>query len=99
VKGSLTTWAVVLATPTIWFASFLAGFAIAPLTCARQSNALLWLISGIALALDAVCGYVAWREWQRGRDWLALNGIILSGGFFLVIGTQGIPILMLAGCQ
>jgi hypothetical protein len=98
-KEQLTVWIAVLASPTIWFASLAAGFAVAPLTCARQSNALLWLISGIALALDAASGFAAWREWQRGRGWLALNGIILSAGFFLVIAAQAIPSVMLAGCE
>ena len=98
-NGQLMLWAAVLASPVIWFASLGAGFAVAPLTCARDSNALLWLISGIALVLDATSGFAAWRAWQRGRSWLALNGIILSAGFFLVIGAQAIPGLMLAGCQ
>jgi uncharacterized membrane protein len=98
-KSQLGLWSVVLAAPAIWFASLGAGFAVAPLTCARQSNAILWLISAIALVLDAICGYAAWREWQRGHRWLALNGTILSAGFFLVIGAQTIPSLILAGCQ
>jgi hypothetical protein len=99
-RGSLVLWIVVLASPVIWFASQLAGFAIAPLTCTQQSNLLLWLVSGAALILDAVTGYAAWRSWQYADGgWLALSGVILSSGFFLVIIAQALPTFMLAGCQ
>ena len=93
-------WVIVLASPVIWFTSQLAGFAVAPLTCVQHSNILLWLISGSALILDSVIGYVAWRAWQDADGgWLALSGAVLSGGFFLVITAQALPTFILAGCQ
>lgn len=92
-----------LAAPLIWFLNQVAQFALAPLACAWKSNALLVLISVCALALDAVCGVAAW---SASRDtahlvmprWLALSGVVLSAGFFLVIFAQALPNLMLAGC-
>ena len=107
----LILWTAALAGPVIWLASLEAGFALAPLACTAQSSALLWLVAGLALALDAGCGLVAWNEWQRVRAGngdsslaappkiRAMSGLILNGGFFLVIAAQAIPNLILAGCQ
>jgi hypothetical protein len=95
-----------LASPLIWFASQSVQYALSPLTCAWQSNAVLWLATAVALILDAASGYVAWRQWQQAGShtasippWLAMSGVTLSAGFFLVIVAQAIPTLILAGCQ
>ena len=94
-----TPWLPVLVSPAIWFASFLAAFAVAPLTCAHHSNGLLWLISGLALALNCLNGFAAWRIWERTPGWLAMSGILVSAGFFIVIAAQAIPSLLMPGCQ
>jgi predicted lysophospholipase L1 biosynthesis ABC-type transport system permease subunit len=98
---------VALASPLIWFANHVAQFALAPLACVWHSNVVLWSVAAAALLVDAGCGVVAWSAWQKraGEDtapmppWLALSGVILSAGFFVVIAAQTIPILMLAGCE
>jgi hypothetical protein len=105
----LILWAIALGAPAIWLASLEAGFALAPLACTKQSNAILLLVSVLSLALVAGCGLIAWNDWQRARvradsspssaPVRAMSGIILSAGFFLVIAAQTIPNLMLAGCQ
>jgi hypothetical protein len=92
-------WAVLVGAPTIWFFSFLAGFAIAPLTCPRQSNGLLWLVSIIAFVLVGAATVAARRRWRQDGGWLAIVGTILSAGFCLVIVAQWIPSIILQGCQ
>lgn len=96
-----------LASPLIWFANHLAQFALAPWACLWHSNLVLWIVAAAALLLDAACGFVAWSAGQRpaGKDaapvppWLAMSGVMLSAGFFVVIAAQMIPSLMLAGCE
>jgi hypothetical protein len=98
-----------LASPVIWFASHAIQFALAPLTCQWQSNAILWIVAGAALLLEVISGWAAWIAWQRHPAaevrgahpmprWLSLSGMVLSGSFFLVIAAQSIPSLMLGGC-
>lgn len=98
-SGRLVDWGVLIASPAIWFASFLAGFAVAPLTCPRQSNGLLWMISISALLLTGAAGLMGRRRWKHGGGWLAILAAILSAGFCLVIVAQMIPSLVLQGCQ
>jgi hypothetical protein len=93
-----------LASPLIWFASQSVQYALTPLTCAWQSNAILWLATIVALLLDAASGYIAWRQWQLSPaasipPWLAMSGVTLSVGFFLLIVAQAIPTLLLQGCE
>jgi hypothetical protein len=95
-----------LASPLVWFASHGVQYALAPLTCAWHSNVVLWIATLVALLLDGASGYLAWNQWQRtpGGEasippWLAMSGVALSAGFFLVILAQAIPALMLPGCE
>lgn len=104
-SGSLIRTAA-LASPVIWFAGHAIQFALAPLTCPWQSNAILWMVTGAALVLELVSGWAAWLAWQcqpaSGAPpmprWLSLSGMVLSGSFFLVTAAQSIPSLMLGGC-
>jgi len=103
--------AAALASPLVWFANHTAQFALAPLACRWHSNLILWIIAAIALALDAVSGFVAWSAWGT-RDaeaeppsaavvmqpWLAASGVILAVSFFLVIIAQMIPTFILGWC-
>lgn len=95
-----------LSSPIVWFASHTAQFALAPLTCAWRSNAILWLASAIALMLDAGSGLFAWSQCKPEPQnaavmprWLALSGVLLSAAFFLVIVAQAIPTFILGGCE
>jgi hypothetical protein len=95
-----------LASPVIWFASHGVQFALAPLACAWQSNAILWMGAGAALLLELGSGWAAWMAWKRQPEtgapmprWLSASGMALSASFFLVIVAQSIPNLMLRGCS
>jgi hypothetical protein len=98
------------ASPLVWFASQAAQFALAPLTCAWHSNAILWIASAIALALVACSGLIAWQQWSQGQQqtsgdavfmprWLSMSAIVLSASFFLVILAQAIPTFMMRSCD
>ncbi|HWF07945.1 MAG TPA: hypothetical protein VG297_05745 [Bryobacteraceae bacterium] len=103
--------AAALASPLIWFASLWAGFALAPITCTSRSNAALWIVAAASLLLVCGSGVVAWSQWNQPQPegnlparapmprWLAMSGIVLSGGFFIVIVAQAIPSLILNGCE
>jgi hypothetical protein len=109
----LALWTVVLAGPTVWLCSFEANFALAPWACTFQSKAALYLVSFAALALCAASLVWAWRLWrQLGAEWnaegggavprgraMAISGVVLSGGFLIVVLAQAIPELMLESCQ
>lgn len=109
-RPQLIWWAVSLAAPAIWFVNHTAGYFLTPLACSERSNAVLLFAAGLALALDAVCGAVAWRQWQRAPEvkipgspfmprWMAMSGMGLSAGFFVVIIAQTLPPLFLGSCE
>ncbi|HEY7209241.1 MAG TPA: hypothetical protein VH477_03140 [Bryobacteraceae bacterium] len=109
----LILWLSLLAGPVLWLISFQAKFAWVPLTCAAQSRFATLLFSILALALTAIAGTVAWRQWralQNGSPeiagpglaasrFLALGAIAFSAGFFLVILAQIVPDVVLEACQ
>ncbi len=98
-RGAAVDWAVLITAPAIWFLSFLAGFAVAPVTCPRQSNGLLWTISVLAFVCVGAATIAGSRRWKHGGGWLAIFATVLSAGFCLVIVAQAIPSLILQGCQ
>ncbi len=99
--------------PFTWLCSFLANFAWAPWTCIFQVKLGLYAISGVALLIEAVLAFIAWREWQgAGKEWagdggtslarvrlMAIGGFFASLGFFFVVVAQSVPELMLAACE
>jgi hypothetical protein len=97
-KRDLVLWLTLLASPAAWFLNLNAKFAL------TQWKPALFAISGATLAVAALSGSVAWREWrntgpdERARS-MALGGVVLSGLFFLVILAQAIPDLMLTGAE
>jgi hypothetical protein len=93
----------ILGSPIVWFANYETQFALSPLACAWNSNAILLIVAAVALLLVAGSGVAAWFRWQtlpensmpRG---IAMSGMILSGSFLIVIVAQAIPDVMLGGC-
>jgi len=110
---NLILWASILAGPIVWLISFQANFALVPWACIFQAKLTLYLVSVFALLACAASGWVAWREWRalgteldfegsgelpRSRM-MALSGVVLSTGFFLVVLAQAIPEVILRDCQ
>jgi hypothetical protein len=97
-----TTWAGVLGGPLAWFASQQVSYALVPWACHGGPLIAIHLANLGALAIVALAGTFAWREWQRagrhisdevappeGRQrFLGLVGLALSGLFGLVIVAQ-----------
>ncbi len=112
-KRATLLWIAVLMGPTIWFAGFLANFALVPWACAFGWKPALFVVTLISLAVTAGAGALAWRLWQQtgvdlpgetggavARDRsLALAAVLLSGMFVLVIVAQCVPNLILGACQ
>lgn len=106
-------WFTVLAGPVVWFASLLAGFAIAPRACAHGARPLLLGVMAIALIVTASAGWLAWRLWRQSgvempgesggtvtqHRGLGLAGVLMSALFVVVILAQQVPNLMLGGCE
>lgn len=106
-------WLVVLAGPVVWMLSFGADFALSGWTCTWGSKLLLHLVSCAALLLIASAGVAAFGQWRAvGKDLpgesgqavararaMAIAGIALNIGFFVVIIAQSIPQLLLVGCE
>lgn len=92
------------ASPLIWFANQTIQFALTPLTCPWQSNAILWTATIAALLLEVGSGMAAWVAWSHRQTdppmpaWLSMSAMVLSGSFFIVIVAQAIPSLLLRGC-
>jgi len=109
----LILWIVVLAGPAIWLLSFEAVFALAPWACTFQTKIALYSVSIAALLLCAASCWLAWRQWKAlGKEWageaagflprsriMAIGGVFLSAGFFLVILAQAVPELILGVCE
>jgi hypothetical protein len=110
---NLALWTGVLAGPIVWLLSFEAKFALAPWACTFQSEAALYSIAIAALILCAASAVLSWQEWRtlgsqsnneaedasaRG-NFMALGGIVLSAGFFIVVLAQWLPDLMLRACE
>ena len=106
-------WTSILAGPIVWLVSFQANFALVPWACLWQAKAALYLVSLVALVACAVSGLAGWKQWKalgesgdidgggpppRARM-MALSGVALSAGFFMVIVAQAIPEVILRACQ
>ena len=109
----LALWTGVFAGPITWLCSFEARFALAPWACTFQSKAALYGVTIVALALCASSAMLARRQWKalgeegpsgeggslpRGA-FMAIGGIVLSAGCFLVVLAQAIPEVVLGACE
>jgi hypothetical protein len=112
-KRDLALWAGVLGGPLIWLCSFEARFALAPWACIFQTKLALYAVAIAALILCAACGMLAWREWkalgEQGpsseggpgprSNFMAIGGIVLSAGCFMIVFAQAIPEIVLGACE
>ncbi len=112
-NASARTWTVVLAGPLLWFASFLANFFMSGKVCGEGWKVFLFAVMATALILTAAAGWFAWRVWREAgleapgesggpagyRRGMGLAGLLLSALFFLVIVAQGVPNILLGGCE
>lgn len=112
-RQNLLLWISVLGGPLVWLCSFEARFALVPWACTFQSKAALFGVAVAALALCAGCGLIGWRQWrvlgengpssEGGAFWrstfMAIGGIVLSAGCFMILIAQTIPEIMLRACQ
>jgi hypothetical protein len=110
---NLLLWISVLGGPFVWLCSFEARFALVPWACTFQSKLALFGIAVVALLLCAGCAMLGWRQWKElgehgpngegGALWrsnfMAIGGIVLSAGCFMILIAQTIPELMLGACQ
>lgn len=110
---NLALWLGVLGGPITWLCSFEARFALAPWACTFQSKAALFGVAFAALVLCAASWSLAWREWKalgehgpsseggalpRGT-FMAIGGIVLSAGCFMIVLAQSIPEFVLGVCE
>ncbi len=113
VNRDFALWISVLAGPIVWLCSFEALFALAPWACVFQAKLALYLVTVAALVLCAGSGTVAWHAWQAlGKQppsgaggalprsgFMAIGGMILSAGCFLIVLAQAIPEVVLGACE
>jgi len=110
---TLALWIGVLGGPIIWLLSFEARFALAPWACTFQTKLALYAVTLLALALCAACGLLAWRQWKAlggygpsdnsgalpRSTFMAIGGIVLSAGCFVIVFAQAIPEVILGACE
>jgi hypothetical protein len=112
-KQNLLLWISVLGGPIVWLSSFEARFALVPWACTFNNKMALFGVAIAALILCAVCALIGWRQWKTlgehvpssegGAYWrstfMAVGGIVLSVGSFMILIAQTIPEVMLGACQ
>ncbi len=109
----LALWTGVLGGPLTWLMSFEARFALIPWACTFQSKLAVLGVAVLALILCASCAFLSWREWKLlGAEgpspeggphprsvFMAIGGIVLSAGCFMIVVAQTIPELVLGACE
>jgi hypothetical protein len=107
------TWAGVFGGPLAWFASQQASYMLVPWACHGGPLILIHLTNLGALAVVALAGAFAWRDWRRGGPeisdelaapagrarFLGLVGLTLCGLFGLVIIAQTIGAFFFGPCE
>lgn len=110
---NLALWIGVLGGPICWLTSFEARFALAPWACAFQSKLALFGVAIAALIACAASGGIAWRQWkalgEQGPSgeggaiprstFMAIGGMVLSAGCFLITFAQMVPEIVLGACE
>jgi hypothetical protein len=108
-----TTWAGVFGGPLAWFASQQVSYALVPWACHGGPLIAIHLTNLGALAMVALAGAFAWRDWRstgrhvsderappEGRQrFLGLVGLTLCALFGLVILAQTIGAFFFGPCQ
>lgn len=106
-------WTPILASPAVWFFTFLANYALAPLACIKEAKLILILVWLAGFIITGGAGLLALNEWRQVKvieadahgapservRTMALAGLVLSAAFLVVIVAQSLPDFILAGCQ
>lgn len=113
VPRQVALWTEFLGPPVLWLIQFQVRYSLVPWCCAHGNESLLWLLSGVSLALAAVLVLMSWVSWkrtipsefaqeatvgQRRARFMAMMGLMTSTLFFLVIATQAIPVFFVNPC-
>jgi hypothetical protein len=110
---NLALWIAVLGGPLVWLCTFEAIFALAPWACTFQSKLVLYLVTCAGLVVCAGCAMLAWTQWkslgqqQSSSDggalprsnFMAIGGVVLSAGCFMILLAQAIPEVILGACE
>ena len=110
---NLALWIGVLGGPITWLCSFEARFALAPWACTFQNKLALYAVALVALACCASFAALSWRQWRALGElgssgdggslprstFMAIGGIALSAGCFLIVLAQAIPEVVLRACE
>ena len=110
---NLALWTSVLGGPITWLVSFEARYALARWACIFQTKLVLYGVTVLALGLCAASGMLAHHQWkalgeaQPSGDggaiprsvFMAIGGIVLSAGCFMIVLAQAIPELILGACE
>lgn len=110
---NLLLWISVLGGPIVWLCSFEARFALVPWACTFNSKLALFGVALSALILCAACATIGWTQWKRlgergpsaeagslpRSNFMAIGGMVLSTGCFLILMAQMIPEVILGACQ
>jgi len=109
----LILWTAIAGGPVAWMLSFGANWSIAWWACIWQWTPGQFVISVVAMLISLACAYVAWREWRqvgaatpgeaggaipRTRA-LAIGGMMLSAGSFLLMLSQTLVTILMGACQ
>ena len=106
-------WTGVLGPPLAWLMSFEARFALVPWACTFQNKMAIYGVGILGLIVCAACGMLAWRQWKDLGEqepspeggayarsvFMAVGGIVLSAGCFMIVVAQSIPELILGACE
>jgi len=106
-------WSTIAAGPLLWMVSFGAGWSMAWWACIWNWTPGMVAVSAAAMALTVAGAFVAWTQWRRiGQSLpgeaggaipraraMAIGGVALNIGSFLVILTQIILQSMIGACQ
>ena len=112
-KRDALLWTPILVSPSVWFLTLVANFALAPLPCGGPGALARRTVSMVALLITALVGMLAIQLWRRNDTQdvpaqeaaaervraMARAGVIMSASFFLVIVAQALPDFILAGCE
>ena len=112
-KRDAALWFGVLGPPFAWALVNTAKFMLAYYFCIYNWKLAAYLVSFIGVVVTVWAGWTAWSQWQEsGRELageqggqlgrtraMAFSGLILSGGFLIVMVATTLPELLLQGCE
>ena len=101
----------VVGPPIVWFAQLQANYALASWACRPGHRFVSIVVVGIAIAMSAGAGALAWQVWPRGEPLvgepqriegarlLALLAVGSSLSFVVVLVATAIPLFIQRACD